>query len=126
MPCPDTTFVSVAGQLYVNDQSSDFTGVQSSNSAVTPSDIAKGAQFLMPWSVSETVGLSGAESVTARVNNILVAGVFSGFGAAFIETNLISLGIQTTPVVVPVPAAFWMFGSSLLGVLVIGRRKSEA
>ena len=61
----DTTFVSAAGQLYVNDQSSDFTDVQSSNSAVTPSGIATGAKFLMPWSVSETVGLSGAESVNA-------------------------------------------------------------
>lgn len=51
---------------------------------------------------------------------------FSYFDGDDINMGLISgdwLNFSTTPVVVPVPAAVWLFGSGLLGLVGIARRR---
>ena len=50
-------------------------------------------------------------------------GPFPGFNAQF---NLTAAGLVTPPSEVPVPAAVWLFGSGLLGLVGVARRKKAA
>jgi hypothetical protein len=80
---------------------------------------------LTDWSASNSTTLSSVESATAKIQNLL----FAQTGAdslAFIEKTQMSLSAATMPVVVPVPGAFWLFGSALTGVLVSRRRNITA
>jgi len=50
----------------------------------------------------------------------VVVGALSGVGGKY------SLSLSTSTTAVPIPAAVWLFGSSLLGVFGVGRRKQAA
>lgn len=50
------------------------------------------------------------------IGNAMIAGPFPGFSAVF-------NGTLTGQYVVPIPAAVWLFGSGLLGLIGIARRK---
>jgi hypothetical protein len=54
----------------------------------------------------------------------MLVGPFAGFSANF-DLTLVS-NLSVTPAVVPVPAAVWLFGSGLLGLVGIARRKKQA
>lgn len=51
----------------------------------------------------------------------MIAGPFTGYNANFDVTSITVTSIETA--VVPVPAAVWLFGSGLLGLVGIARRK---
>jgi len=67
------------------------------------------------WMLASVVN---ANSVNGVPGVPMPAGPFVGFNANF-NANL-------APVVVPVPAAVWLFGSGLLGLVGIARRKKKA
>ena len=54
----------------------------------------------------------------------MVAGPFPGFNANFDITSITVDSITTSPV--PVPAAVWLFGSGLLGLVGVARRRKTA
>lgn len=61
-------------------------------------------------------------SLTAAVVPGMIDGPFPGFNAAF---NLTSPNL-VSPTIVPVPAAVWLLGSGLLGLVGVARRKKAA
>jgi hypothetical protein len=68
---------------------------------------------------------NSAKSYTSTVlgigGNPMQDGPFIGFNANFDATSLTVTGY--TPAVIPVPAAVWLFGSGLLGLVGVARRK---
>jgi len=117
---PDSSFVSVGGQFIVNNNATNFSSDQVLNSVLSFSALGNGAPLNTAWTVSESVALNAA-AATVKVENLLVAGALPNISTAFIEKKLVSIGAYTTPV--PLPAAFWTFGSALLGSLLLVRRK---
>lgn len=125
------TTVKVAGEFIVNNVATTIS--------TAPLATAMSAQGLFDdseifetsaWSYSTSVALNAAQSATAKVQNILKAGVNLGGTAldvAFIEKKLMMLSVQSTEVTapVPVPGAFWLFGSAFVGLLV-SRRNTQA
>jgi hypothetical protein len=55
----------------------------------------------------------------------MLSGPFPGYNANF-DVDTIHITSVTPDVVVPVPAAVWLFGSGLLGLVGIARRKKKA
>jgi len=53
-------------------------------------------------------------------------GPFSGFNANFDMTSVTMTNYTPTPSAVPVPAAVWLFGSGLVGLAGIARRRKQA
>jgi hypothetical protein len=51
---------------------------------------------------------------------------FSGWNANFDVRTIHLDSVSVAPQVVPVPAAVWLFGSGLLGLVGIARRKKKA
>lgn len=56
----------------------------------------------------------------------MTSGGFPGFNANFDITSVHFDSFVTAPAAVPVPAAVWLFGSGLLGLVGIARRKKKA
>ena len=76
-----------------------------------------GIRVINVWDVNADgsvtgVGIPGMEN-----------GPFPGFNAQF---NLTAEGLLTPPAIIPVPAAVWLFGSGLLGLVGVARRKKAA
>ncbi|PPD29847.1 MAG: hypothetical protein CTY19_16745, partial [Methylomonas sp.] len=83
------------------------------------------------WSYSTSVALNAVESATAKVQNILKAGVnLNGtpLDQAFIEKKLMMISAQSFEVAapVPVPGAVWLFGTALAGFFVSRRNNQQA
>lgn len=118
----NATFVSVGGQFIVNNNPNTITTTQPLNVAISTSGLMDGTETFQTtnWTAENSVYLNSTESATAKIQNILLAGADNGLNQAFIEKKLINLSAATT--VVPVPGAFWLFGSALTGVLVSRRR----
>jgi len=120
------TVASVGGQFIVNDAPNQI-GAQLPTS-MSASGLFDGSETFQTsaWSTESSVSLNSVESATAKVENILKAGVnlnATVLDEAFIEKKLMSLSASTVPVVVPVPGAFWLFGTAITGVLVARRSK---
>lgn len=56
----------------------------------------------------------------------MTSAAFAGFNANFDITSVHFDSFVTAPAAVPVPAAVWLFGSGLLGLVGIARRKKKA
>jgi len=127
--------VSVGGQLRVRDDA-DTLLVTDNITASAPFDIYNTPFDLTThnWDAAASVSLAGAEwngvtQVVMKVENILSAYTLAGdTGAlqAFIEKKEVGVEIDITTTVIPVPAAVWLFGSGLLGLIGIARRKQAA
>ncbi len=119
----DTTFVSVGGQFIVNDTPNSITASNALNTVTSIQDLIAGNPLLThAWTANNSVDLNKAQSATAKVENILLAGVVSGstLNTAYIEKKLLNIGATTAPQVsptpVPLPPAFWMFGTAMIGL----------
>lgn len=122
------TVVTVGGQFIVNNNVSSITTAPLTT-AMSVNGIFNHSEIFQttPWSVSSNVALNSTQSATAMVENILRAGInvsATALDEAFIQKKLTSLSVQTS--MVPVPSAFWLFGSALTGVLVSRRRTIAA
>ena len=124
--------VSVGGQLRVRDDADtllatgNITASEPFNTFNTPHDLTT-----HNWDAAASVSLAGAEwngvtQVVMKIENILSAytdPTDTGALQAFIEKKRISVEVTT---VIPVPAAVWLFGSGLLGLVGIARRRTAA
>ncbi|MDD2738279.1 MAG: hypothetical protein PHR94_05050 [Methylomonas lenta] len=124
------TMVSVGGQFIVDNNPSSIISSQPLTTAMSAAGLFDQSETFQTsaWSVSSNVALNNALSATAKVENILRAGVnlnATALDEAFIEKKLMKFTAATTTVV-PVPGAFWLFGSALTGVLVSRRRNTTA
>jgi hypothetical protein len=72
--------------------------------------------------VNNAVFQTPLTSVDIVITNSLFAATFGPDSAASISKSLASLTVTTAAV--PVPAAAWLFGSALVGLVTIGRRGS--
>jgi hypothetical protein len=125
------TMVSVSGQFIVDNNPSSITSSQPLTTVMPAAQLFSQPETTQTstWWVSSNVALNSTQSATAMVENILRAGVnlnATALDEAFIQKKLMSLSAATMPVVVPVPGAFWLFGSALTGVLVSRRRNITA
>ncbi len=81
------------------------------------------------WSVNTGIrvvnvwDINGDGSLTAAVVPGMENGPFGGFNAAF---NFSAAGLMTPPSAIPVPAAVWLLGSGLIGLVGVARRKKAA
>ena len=84
---------------------------------------------------SDIVGTILAHTYVTVGANALVSGTYGGCGGVFAATGYVTLGANatvggngcsgaiSTPSAVPLPAAVWLFGSGLIGLAGIARRK---
>lgn len=79
----------------------------------------------VPWEVDPIplALLGGVESVAVTITNTLFAFGFEPSSIATIEKTDAVLTLGLTPTAIPIPAAAWLFGSGLLGLVGIARRK---
>jgi len=130
--------VSVGGQLRVRDAANtelEYDSITASGDF----DIFNTPFCATPhnWDASADVSLAGAEwdgvtQVVMKIENILNAYTDpfiamqpppgGGPLQAFIEKKEVGLSVGTT--VIPIPAAVWLFGSGLLGLFIIARKKA--
>jgi len=128
----DNSAVSVGGQLRVRDDA-DTLLVTDSITASGPFDIFNTPFDLTPhnWDAAASVSLAGAEwngvtQVVMKIENILSAYTQNGDSGplqAFIEKKEVGVEVDIVTTVVPIPAAVWLFGSGLLGLVGVARRK---
>jgi hypothetical protein len=121
-----TSGVELGGQLRVTDLSSLSTEVTDSIEA--DASFITGTTFFPThsWTANAGVDFSSNNSSTVNITieNILLA--FSGdFGdLGFIEKKAVILGVSSIPFSqVPLPASVWLFGSALIGFLLITSRR---
>ena len=103
---PDSTILAHTGALTVNGNARNvYPFVFSSFTAG-------------PWGSGATVDAVTTGNAAVFFNNGLSA-FSSGFGDATVSIDSISFNVTT----VPIPAAVWLFGSGLLGLIGIARGK---
>jgi hypothetical protein len=128
------SFVTVGGQLRVRDEANTLL-VTDNITASGPFDTYNSAPDLTThnWDASATVSLAGAEwdgktRVVMKIENILSAFTQSGDAGALqalIEKKEVGVEVDIVTTVIPVPAAAWLFGSGLLGLIGIARAKKS-
>lgn len=115
------TGVAAKGEFYVDGwkQKINAGDLDKTN---TFSEWFSGDANTSDWQIYAEADTTSSESATVKLQNILTAGLTSNPDAyaAFIEKKVVQFTAFTTPV--PVPGAFWLFGSALTGVLVTRRR----
>ena len=87
-------------------------------------------EMLSEWAIDSTVSVDSKQEVNVKVLNLLTAAKLpngTDFDFAYIDKNLVKLTALTSSDVtpVPVPGAFWLFGSAFVGLLV-SRRNTQA
>lgn len=103
----------------------NFRSEQLFNTGTLTGD-TNGAGF--DWNIGANVDLSSYEnwgmdtSVTATLENHISAWSFDNGELGNIAKKSISISVKTISAV-PVPAAVWLFGSGLLGLVAVARRK---
>lgn len=87
---------------------------------------------LTEWEVNETVDLTSVSGwgsdtdVSVTMENLLSARTIdTPSSRAFVEKKFggVAISVNEPPAVIPVPAAVWLFGSGLLGLVGIARHK---
>jgi len=128
-----TAAVSVRIEIYEVDGAPITPIIVSANNSIARNLVSDGTVTLESWgngvlvdfasllianNIDSQVGVTGAEIV---INDQLIATSESGSGS-FIAKKDFKIGVNP----VPVPAAVWLFGSGLLGLVGIARRKKVA
>jgi hypothetical protein len=91
--------------------------------------LADTAGVLTDWNLggtldlANTVGWGSDTKVILQLQNNLLAETASAGEVAFIQKKKGGIGITVNPV--PVPAAVWLFGSGLIGLVGLARRKTR-
>ena len=101
----------------------------SANEIFTTGSLADTAGVLTNWSLggaidlAATAGWGSDTEVTIQLQNNLLANTGATGDVAFIQKKQNGVGISINPV--PVPAAVWLFGSGLISIIGIARRKTS-
>ena len=114
------TAVDVDGQIRLFDPEDPFN--QFTDQLTTSSDLTINDANSHDWEATAALGISGSNEVVITLQNILTASTTELGTSAFIEKKF--EGVQIT--VVPIPAAAWLFGSGLLGLGLMRRRRNAA
>jgi hypothetical protein len=122
------TSVGVNGLFSVYD-SNDIFGTPADQILVITGDLTIIDESLHTWTGTASFDLAGADwnginDITLSLQNNLNATANTLGDIAWIEKKIVGVGLITTPV--PVPAAVWLFGSGLLGLAGLARRKQKA
>jgi hypothetical protein len=112
------TEVDVDGQIRLFDPEDPFN--QFTDQLTTSSDLTINDGNTHDWEATAALGFSGSNEVVITLQNILTASSTLLGSSAFIEKKF--EGVQIT--VVPIPAAAWLFGSGLLGLGLMRRRRN--
>lgn len=127
----DGSAVGIGGQLRVFSMN-DPINVEDSSFITSASNLAINDNHYHNWTAGAGVDLTGAQwaktsAVNMTLENILEA-TTSGTSPskAYIEKKFAGVGITVglvPPASVPVPAAAWLFGSGLFGLIGVARRE---
>jgi hypothetical protein len=132
----NSTSVTHSGSLTVTNNPDDFFAFSFDNISVNqPLNNNDGA--LHAWTANASAllgpgeGFFSATNIAIEIQNNLSATSTLAGELAFIEKDLEAGVVQLTvgppaPPAVPVPPAVWLFGSGLLGLIGIARRKKAA
>lgn len=117
-PTVEEPTVSATGQMWAlngNDPSMNLTDSLIATDAFSHTGLSS-----KDWEANANLDLGtwGSDKVILTLENILTANAFSTGDTAFIEKTQIVLSVTA----VPIPAAIWLFGSALVGLIVTGRR----
>jgi hypothetical protein len=118
--------VQVDGQLRVY---APFTSTNLTDNIITGSPLNINDNNPHDWEGTASIEIIPATTfVILTLENILEARTTDGTSLAFIEKKIAatSITITMTPPIppIPVPAAVWLFGSGLLGLIGLARRKT--
>jgi hypothetical protein len=85
----------------------------------------QGAWTITPESEAGTgmIAIDNKESITVSITNSLLAVAFAPNEIARITKTGAFLSVTTEAIVVPLPAAAWLFSSALIGLAGIGRKR---
>ena len=112
-----TDIISAAG----NTATLDFSGWYVTWSGIPVIDMGSGASNGVA-SIACGVDCSLGDTHTLTYGATVPVGDPSGFGGVSYQLNMVgTIGEQTA--VIPVPAAVWLFGSGLLGLVGVARRR---
>lgn len=113
-------FVNATGALTARDTNNPMAEVRDPISAALDAFDPTGPSS-KAWAASASLDLSqlGTSDAIVNIANILLAGAFNIGDIAFIGKE--SLQLEVTAV--PIPAAIWLFGSALLGLVATGHRR---
>lgn len=121
-----TTSFSPTGRLGGIDGIPNLVGVKWDYAAFTTGSSANGSQTVLGTGVT-SVGDVNSDGLTDYVATFVAAGTIGAewgtfAGAKFVETWKVSINSVATSAV-PLPAAVWLLGSGLLGLVGVARRK---
>jgi hypothetical protein len=127
--------VDLGGQLRAFDISNPLN-VEDSSFITTSSDLTLNDGKFHNWVGTADIDLSTAlwvntTSINMTLENVLTATTIDFPSTAFIEKKFAGVvvtvgGVPPSEVPVPVPAAAWLFGSGLMGLAGVARRRGKA
>jgi hypothetical protein len=109
IPLPELVLITVGGT-----NPGDWTAT---NETPTPFNLTGSSQFRLGISTDAGVSWSGDISTSPAGTNAL--------NVTFSDGTVLSVDVQVVPAI-PVPAAVWLFGSGLIGLVGVARRKARA
>lgn len=124
-----TGTVDVNASLRLSDAANPVFGVSETTNLTVDAPFANTSGSNMDWSANggfdlTTATWDGLSSVNLRLTNLLTA-TGGTSGLAYVDKSLVGAVGFTVVTVVPVPAAVWLFGSGLIGLIGLARRKTS-
>lgn len=126
-----TASVDASARFMVDSATTLCGGFACSDSSIfTAGTLADTAGALTDWNLGGTLDLANTANwgsdtkVILQLQNNLLADTTLQNELAFIQKKKGGIGITVNPV--PVPAAVWLFGSGLIGLVGLARRKARS
>ena len=129
----DGSTVELGGELRAFDINNPMT-VEDSSFITSSSNLAINDGKFHNWVGTADINLgttlwANTTSINLTLENVLIATTVDFPSRAFIEKKFAGIGItvgsSVPPSSVPVPAAAWLFGSGLLGLIGVSRRSKQ-
>jgi hypothetical protein len=121
---------SVNGQLSVTSQTTlDGLFPFRAEQIFSAGPLAVADDALHAWNAGAGIDLTGVAGwgsdtkVTATIENLLEATTLNDLERAFVEKKFEGIALTINPV--PLPAALWLFGAGLAGLLAVARRNTR-
>ena len=109
--------VSGPGGVFITELFSEFAGPGATNEILSPNAVPSGTWQNISYTTNLGANVDGGLSLLFKADCGAAAGCTVD---AFIDNVVIDTAV------VPIPAAVWLFGSGLLGLIGVARRKRAA